>query len=408
MRRSVWRMPDLVRLLAAGTASSFGTMMSAMAVPWLMIEVLEASDAAVAGLATLRLMPALVLSALAGAWVDRVRRRPLLIGADLGRAGLSLAIPVLYLTEHLDALVFTLVVTLTAVLTVVYQVAVDAFLPSLVDRDDLLAANAALTSGEATAESAGFLASGWVARFAGTPFVFAIDAATYVASALCLMQIRTPDSRPRPARRRALVRELRDGFADLARVPDLRAIAVAEVLRGAAFGIFMTSYMLWLMRELDISKEWIGTIAFTGSLGSIAGSAAVQRVCDRLGRSRAQRASLVCAGLAYLLVPLAPDAAWRGIGCLVAHQILGDAFDTTWQITSLSTRQQVARPDALGRIGGALASLASLSQCLAAALCAIAMPWSGPRPLLLAAATLPLLAAAYMGTNGRAAARAAA
>ena len=393
-RPGLWRQPDFTRLFAASTVSNFGTMMSAMAVPWLAIEVLEASDTAVAGLATLRMLPGWLLSFAVGAWVDRVARKPLLIGADLARAGLYLLLPALYLWDLLTIEILCAIVVCVAALTVVFSVAVDSFLPLLVARDDLVDANSRLTAGEATAESAGFFSSGWVASWIGTPFVLAVDAATFVASALFLVGVRV-DERPSeaPQGRLDVRADLRAGLAELRRVPELRAIALAETLRGAAFGIFMTAYMLWLMRDLGFGKAAIGTIAFTGSLGSIAGAWLVLRMQRALGNPRTLVASLLLAASSYLLIPLAPDTAWLGWACLVGHQVLGDTFDTTWNISSLSTRQRLSDPALLGRVNGFVSNVFSLAMFTSATTCTLLVGWTGTRPLLFVSAALPALAA---------------
>jgi len=397
-RRPLWRQPDFARLLAAATTSNFGTMMTALAVPWIAIDVIGARDTEVAALATLRMLPGVLFAFVAGAWVDRALRRPLLVGSDLVRALLYAAVPLLFLMDALSMTALAVLVLAAESVTVLFGVAAHAFLPSVVARDDLVEGNASLVGGESLAEAAGFLTAGWLARWITAPFVLAVDAATFVASALLLVGIRVPEVPATAQRRPRLLQDLREGVAELRRVPELGAIALAQIVRGAAWGIALTSYMLWVMRGLDLGMAAIGTIAFTGSLGSVLGSALAWRTHHRLGtRATLIGALALCSG-AYLLIPLAPDAGWLGIACLVGHQVLGDTCDTIWNVTAVSTRQHLTNPALLGRVNGTVRTAASATTLAAATLATLAIESTGPRSLLFVYAALPLVAAALVAS----------
>ena len=146
-RTGLWQRGDFVRLWNAATISVFGSMVSAIALPRLAILTLHAGPAELAGLTVARVLPDAVFALLAGAWADRVRRRPLLIAADLGRAAILLWIPLAVVAGWLDMLQLYVVAVLTGILTSLFDVAHHAFLPTLVERHRLAEASAFATGG---------------------------------------------------------------------------------------------------------------------------------------------------------------------------------------------------------------------------------------------------------------------
>ncbi len=394
----LWRNPAFFRLWGASTTSVFGTMMTGLAVPWIAIDTLGASDRAVAALATVTLLPGVLFALVAGSSVDRLARRPILIASDLARAGLLLCVPLAFGLGVLSMPVLGTLVFATRGLSVLFGIAEHSFLLSVVERDDLLEANAKLTGGAAVAEGAAFGAAGWLAMWVTAPFVLAFDAATYVVSALFLRGI---DVTERAVDRTAGSRwdDVRVAWAELLRAPELAAIARAEVLRGAAYGVFMTCWMLWVLRDLGFGIGVIGTIAATGALGSGVGSWLAPRLRTTFGLGPAMAGCLALASVSYLLIPLAPDAGWIGAAFLIGHQLLGDTFETAWMIQETSARQLIARSELLGRVNGGIGTLASGATLASALACTVLIDVLGARTLLFAT---PVLGAAAAWTVARA------
>ncbi len=154
-RRSLWRHPDFLKLWVGDTISQFGSQITALAVPLAAAIVLQATPAQMGILAALETLPFLLVSLPAGAWVDRLRRRPILISADLVRAVALLAVPVTAVTGHLSMPVLYGVALVTGTATVFFDVAYQAYLPSLVDRDQLVDGNSKLELSRSAAQFAG-------------------------------------------------------------------------------------------------------------------------------------------------------------------------------------------------------------------------------------------------------------
>ena len=391
----LWRDRDFTRFWTASTTSVFGTMMSGMAVGWIAIDIIVASDSSVALLSAASALPAVVFGLWAGTWADRVSRRPLLIGADLGRAAVIGLVPVAFALDLLSMALLAGVVLVVGALSTLFEVAQQAYLPSIVRRDALVDGNAKLAGGSAVGEAGGFAASGWLAQWAGATSLMIVDAFTFLFSALLLARIETVEPEREPRQRHPL-REVREGFTELRRVPELAAIARSEVLRGLAGGVYSALYMLWVLRELGFGMAVIGMIVAAGSAGSLIGSWLAPRLQRRAGLGPGMIVAFSLAAGFSLLIPLAPDAALLGLLCLVGHQLLGDAFETSWMIHQLSARQLLPDAERLGRVNGSIRFGASAATLLGIVVCSALVESLGVRTLLFAASGLWFAAAANL------------
>lgn len=152
----LWAHPDFVRLWAGTTTSVFGSLIGYLALSFTAIEFLHASAAEVAVLGACQLVPGFLVSPFAGVWVDRLRRRPVLIISDLGRAVALATVPLAALLGVLGMWQLFAVSIVTSALSVFFQAAYQSYLPTLVDRQELLEGNAKLSGTASVAEVASF------------------------------------------------------------------------------------------------------------------------------------------------------------------------------------------------------------------------------------------------------------
>ncbi len=346
----LWRHPDFVRLWGGQTVSVFGSLITHTALPFAAILVLDATPIQVAVLAAARMLPSLAFGLVAGVWVDRLRRRPVMIAADIGRVALLCSVPLAHAfdalrIEHLYAVAFT-----TGVLTLFFDVAYQSYLPSLVTKDELLEGNSKLQASESVSEFAGFSVAGWLTQIFSAPMALLIDAGTFVASAASIASIRTPEPPP-PAAGRASVRaEALDGLRAVARDGVLVSIAVSAALFTSGWGIFSATYMLFVTRGLGFDPGWLGVIFGLGGLSSLAGALMAGRASDRLGAGPAMIAGLTVMGVSMLFIPLAPGATAVGAAALIAQQLLGDGMFTVYNVNAVTLRQAIAPEHMLGRV----------------------------------------------------------
>ena len=348
----LWRNGAFVRLWTAATISVFGSFVTRIALPFVAILTLRAGPIEVAVLRSLDLIAALVVGFVAGAWVDRLRRRPVLIWADLGRAVLLGSIPVAAIGGWLTLLQVFVVSALAAVLTTFFDVADRAYLPTVVGRPDLVRANGALAATSSAMEFAAFGVAGFLVNLLTAPIAIAIDALSFLVSAGLLGSIRRPEPPPPPAsEREPVLDEIREGLRVVVRDPVLRGLAWGTMGLAAMWGVFGATWLLFVTDDLHLDPAVIGVVAALGGFGSLFGALLAERVVARFGLGRVVVSSLLLAALGNLLIPLAPPALpLLAILCLIGQQLIGDTAVTVFDVTEVSVRQSRVGDRQLGRV----------------------------------------------------------
>lgn len=355
---SLWRNGDFVRLLAAATVSQIGSFITRTALPFAAILVLGAGAGEVAIIRGAEIVAGLTIGLVAGAWVDRLRRRPVMIWADLGRALLLGSIPVAFVAGQLTLPHLIVVAFATAVLTTFFDVADRAYLPTVIGRDRLVTANSTLTASSSAAEFVGFGAGGWLIQVLTAPVAIAIDAVSFVVSALFLGRIRAKEAPPTPAEdREPVLREIAEGLRLTLGHPILRPLALADASVAGFWGVFGAVYLVFVT-EIGFEPAAIGLLAAVGGLSSIAGAVFAGRASRRLGVGRFLLSTMVLVTIGNFCLALAPDATLIGVMLLLAQQLLSDSSLTAFDVVAMSIRQASVDDRALGRVGASFHTLA--------------------------------------------------
>ena len=349
-------------LWSATTASMLGSFITRTALPFAAILVLGAGATEVAALRAAELIAGLLLGLVAGAWVDRQRRRPVMIRADIGRAILLGSVPVAFAFGVLGLAQLVVVAFGTAVLTTFFDVADRAFLPSVIGRERLVQANATLTASSSAAEFVGFGAGGWIIQLLTAPVAIALDAMSFVASAVLIRGIRRREPPPRAvAERRSVVTEIGDGLRRTMRDPILRPLALADATVGIFWGIYGAVFLVFAT-ELGFEPGTIGLLAAFGGLASVGGAIVAGRAVRRLGAGRFLVLAMLVAAVGNTSLPFAPDAALLGLLCLLFQQLVHDSAITAFDVVAVSIRQATVEDRLLGRVGASMHMLALLFQ----------------------------------------------
>src|SRR5918992_6262274 len=216
MRRGgLWRNTNFVNLWGAATVSTFGSLVTRTALPFTAILVLDASPPAIGILRIAELLPGFLFGLVAGAWVDRLRRKPIMIATDLGRALLIVTIPLAAFLGWLGLGQLYVIAALVSVLSVFFDVAYQSFLPSLVENEELVEANSKLSAAMSVAEASAFSSAGWLIQLLTAPIAMLVDALTFIASAGLVARIREPDLKVEPgqaASRPSIASEVMEGL----------------------------------------------------------------------------------------------------------------------------------------------------------------------------------------------------
>lgn len=383
---SVWREPDFIRLWAATTASMFGSFVTRTALPFAAILVLGAGAGEVAILRSAELVAGLALGLVAGAWVDRLRRRPILVWADLGRALLLATIPLAFAFGALTLAHLVIVAFGAAILTTFFDMADRAFLPTVIGRERLVEANATLTGSSSAAEFVGFGVGGLLIQILTAPIAIAVDAISFLVSAVLLRGIRAVEPPPRPLDRRpSVVDEIRDGLRLTLHDPILRPLALADAAVAGFWGVFGAVYLVFAT-ELGFEPAVIGLIAAVGGLSSLAGAAVAGSAVRRLGVARFLIGAIVLVTIGNGFIALAPDAALLGLACLLAQQLLADSSLTAFDVVAVSIRQATVDDRELGRVVATFHTLAMAALLLGTVIGGVVAEVVGVRAALIVAA----------------------
>jgi MFS family permease len=352
---------------SAATVSVFGSYVTRIALPFVAILTLGAGPIEIAVLRSLELVAALVVGFVAGAWVDRLRRRPILIWADIGRAALLGSIPLAALGGWLTLPQVFIVAAAAAVLTTFFDVADQAYLPTIVPRRDLVGANGALAATTSAVEFVAFGVAGFLVNLLTAPIAILVDAISFVVSAILLGSIRRPEPPPPPAADRdPVLDEIREGLRLVIHDPVLRGLVGGMMGLAAMWGVFGAVWLIFVVDELRLDPALIGVIAALGGFGSLLGALLASRASARFGIGNVIIASMLFAAFGNLLIPLAPAGLpLVAIACLLGQQLIGDTAVTVFDVTEISVRQARVGDRQLGRVNATVRVAMVLAQLTA-------------------------------------------
>jgi MFS family permease len=350
----LWRHSDFLKLWSAETVSQVGTQISQLALPLAAIDVLHASAFEVAALTTVEFLPFLLVSLPAGVWVDRLPRRPILIAGDLARAGLLASIPIAYFLDALTIWQLYGVGFLVGIATVFFDVAYQSYLPSLVERRQIIDGNAKLEISRSGAQLGGPGVAGLLIGWLRAPAAILLDALSFLGSALFIFAIRkTEASQADRAPRQKMRTELREGLSYVLRHPYLKNIAACTALFNFFGSLGFAILLVFARRVLHLSPQAIG-LAFTlGNVGPLLAAFSANRISARLGVGRTIIVSSILGGPMFLLIPFAPHG-HAALAVLVPATLVGGFTNVVYNIAQISLRQAITPERIQGRMNSVM------------------------------------------------------
>lgn len=395
--KGLWRHNDFVKLLAGQTVSTFGTMLTRIALPLTALLALDSTPLEQGYLQAIQAAPVLVAGLFAGVWVDRLRRLPVMITADLVRAALLISIPLSAFAGALTMGQLYIVAAATAVFTTLFDAAYPAYLPTLVGRENVVEGNSKLAAGASISEMGGFAAAGALVQFLSGPLAMLVDAITFVVSAISLKWIRTPEPKPQSLElRQSVLREAMEGLSVVWSDPTLRALVACSTTIRLSGGAFGAMYMLFAVRDLHLSPTAAGIIAGCGGLGSLAGSMLAAPTLRRFGAKTTLVIGFAAGGAFQGLVPLAHGSAFVAGVFLLAAQLIGDGLMTIAFVNDVSLRQAIVPDRLLGRVSATANVLGVVAMPVGALAGGIVGQLASPRAALAAAALCFSLASLWV------------
>jgi MFS family permease len=351
---ALWSNPDFLKLWVSETISLFGTQVTLLALPLTAVLALDASAFQMGVLGALQYAPFFLVSLPAGVWVDRLRRRPILVGANLGRALLLGSVPLAAMFGVLSMGLLYAVSFLVGVLTVCFDIAYQSYLPSLVGRERLVEGNSKLEVSNPVAQVAGPAVGGGLVQLLTAPLAVLADAASYLVSASLLGTIRAREEEPARAAERDLRSEIGEGLRVVLGSRLLRPIAGytgASNLFGAVTGAV---FLLYVTDSLGVEPALLGLVFGVGSVGALLGALLPARAARRFGIGPSIVGASVLLGLGGLLVPLASGPLPVAVGLLVAAQLIMGLANTVYNVNQISLRQAITPDRLLGRMNASM------------------------------------------------------
>jgi MFS family permease len=356
-KRTIWRNRNFAHLWWAESISQLGSQVSLLALPLVAITVLHASTFAVGALTAVEFAPFVLFGLPAGAIVDRLPRRPILIVSDLGRAVALATVPITYAFGVLSYVQLLVVVFTTGSLTVFFDVAYMSILPALVERDQIVEGNARLEVSRSSAQLAGPAVGGLLVQAIGAASAVTADAVSFVGSALLIRGIRASEA---PVERvddgasplRALGREIREGLGYVMGHRVLRMIAGSTATSNFFSSMATAVFLLYAVRERHYSAGLIGAVFAIGNLGPLAAAVTSARITRALRLGRAIWLGMLIAQLGTLLLGVAPTR--HAFAYFAVAWLLFGFAGTVYNIAQVSLRQAITPHRLQGRMNASM------------------------------------------------------
>jgi MFS family permease len=356
-RPSLWRQGDFMKLWTAQTISQFGDEITGIALPFVAITILGAEAFEMGILGVVRFLPWILFTLPAGVWVDRMRRRPILIGADIARAALLATIPIGFLGGWLTIWQIYVVSFLAGTLEVFFDVAYQSYLPSIVERDELVEGNSKLELSRAASSVMGPTVAGFLIELVRAPIAIFFDALSYLGAVLFVTLIRRGEPLPPPhdpaeGRPPSMWQEARAGLGYVARSPYLRNIAACTGTLNLFGNIGGVLLLLYLVDELGLSAGTVGLVFAIGNIGVLLGALTGGRLARTFGIGPIIIATAALSGVAMVFIPLAPrdDPFWF----LVIGGIIAGFTTVAYNVNQVGLRQAITPDRMMGRMNATM------------------------------------------------------
>lgn len=347
--RSVFRHRDFTLLWAGLTVSDLGNAVTFVAMPMVAVFALQASAFEVGLISAASTFAWLVIALPAGVWVDRARRRTVMIVSDIARAALMVSIPVAWWLDVLTVTQLVIVALLIGVGSVLFTIADTAFLPNVLPKERLADGNGAMQASLSASNVAGPGIAGLLVQLVGAPVTLLLDAVSFLVSAATVGAMRTKETKPeRPAKRPKLLTEVREGLRYVFRTPLPRTLAIGVGLCNVVLGGYDTVIILFLARQLHLPAGAIGLLFAVAAVGGLLGSLVAGRIARWLGDARTivlDTAVFVGAGLLLPFTQPGLGLIWFVVGSLLFGGCIG-----VFNVLVISALQATTPAHLLGRV----------------------------------------------------------
>jgi len=348
----LWRHRDFCRLWAGETVEWVTDSISSLAIPTLAIMAFNAGPFDMGVLNALGYVAYPCLGLFAGVWVDRWRRKPVLVWTNILQVIALGSIPVAFILRILSLLQLFLVTLVMSVTIVFFSMAYLAYLPTLIEKEDLVEGNSKLQASESSSVVVGPALAGSLIQFLGAALAIAADALGTLIAAIAIFSIRKPEPPTPPKSERHFWTELRDGLRSVAATPSLRTLALSTSILNFGNTMFYAVFLLFIYNELKISPGLAGIIISIGGVGFLIGAMSAPTLLKRIGL----RTSLILALLISGIGRLAVQTSTHGptLVLLSAFWLFASIGIPIYNISQVSFRQAIVSDELQGRMNATI------------------------------------------------------
>lgn len=349
---SLWRHHDFRQIWMGDTISVFGFQLVALAIPIMAVQLLEADEFQMGVLNTLEMLAFLLIGLPAGAWVDRMRKKRIIIWGDISRALLLLTLP---LAWYLDLLVMPqlyVVAFFVGCITVFFDVANQSYLPEIVEGDQIGEGNSKLQASQQTAGVVGPALAAGLIKLIGAPWTISVTALCMGLSSLFVSRVRHVEERPDPALRAPLVKEIAEGLAFIKNNSLLVRITMCTGISNFAGNIVHTLFVLFALRHLGLDEAAVGLIFSAGAVGGLLGAVSSSTFARIVGEGRAIPLSAILFSVCTISTPLA--AFYAPLPMLIVGGFLSSWAVVVYNVVQVSFRQRLCPKPLLGRMNASI------------------------------------------------------
>lgn len=342
---------DFAKLWAGESVSLIGTQVTTFTMPLVAVLTLNAPVFDVGVLYALRFVPVVALSLFAGVWLDRRRRRPVLISCALGNAALIGLVPIASATGQLTIGLLYAVATGAGTLSMIFDVGALSYVPSLVEHRQLTDANSKIQGSIAVAGICGPGLAGLLIGLITAPVTLSVDAVSYLFSALGLISISKPEPRPeKPAEPVSVRQSITEGLRAVYGNNLLRILLSQSAILNTGFGALSTVFTVYAVRQLGLSPVKLGVTVAGLAVGALFGALSASRVRRVLGLGRALAVSIVAVSASPLLLLIPRSASLAAVLILFAGWLGHGCGISIWNVNTVTLRQVVTPKRVLARM----------------------------------------------------------
>ena len=347
----LWRHTNFLKLWSAETISAFGDAVSDIALPLVAIITFGAGAREMGILRALDNTPILLFGLFIGVWVDRVRRQPLMIAAQLGRGILLVTIPVATVAGSLRMELLYFISFLGGMLSAIFTLATTTFLPTLVPHEDLVEGNSKLSVSRSGTKIVGPGLAGLLVERITAPFTVALNVLSCLISGACLVFVRSAESvQTRNQQTQGIWHEIGEGLRTIFLHPILLAMTIGTTIGSFGGAIHGTVSILYLTRELMINPTWFGIILASAGAASLLGATVAKLGAQHYGPGPMLISSTLLMSIGMGIVPLAAEVGMFTVPILIVAQAFQSIGLTVYGINQISLRQAITPSELLGRV----------------------------------------------------------